>query len=89
MTGQIDESLIDETFDAYLDWRDQCVAVRRAYERWAGASPSGARATSFCAYRAALAREELAASLYGAFVRCLESRVRRPATTPARSVPVP
>ena len=58
------EHLLDEAFDRYLDWRAESEAVAAAYGRWWGAAAAEG-ADSFAAYRAALDREERAASLYG------------------------
>jgi hypothetical protein len=48
--------------DAYVAWRQECVAVRMAYLTWrrAGAAES---ADAFDAYEAALYREEMAANV--------------------------
>ena len=64
MKRRIDQQLIDEAFDAYLQWRDECAEVWHAYRRWGGARGRDAR-KRFWAYRAALEREERAALLYG------------------------
>ena len=57
-------ALVDEAFDAYLQWREESAEVWHAYKRWKGASAREARRT-FWAYRAALEREEHAARVYG------------------------
>jgi len=49
--------LIDDVFDAYLEWRDESAEVWQAYKRWNGAPAREAR-RKFWAYRAALEREE-------------------------------
>jgi hypothetical protein len=56
--------LIDDAFDAYLEWRDGSAEVWHAYKRWNGAPAREAR-RNFWAYRAALEREEHAARVYG------------------------
>lgn len=56
--------LIDDAFDAYLEWRDESDEVWHAYKRWNGAPAREAR-RKFWAYRAALEREEHAARVYG------------------------
>jgi hypothetical protein len=53
----------DEAMDAYVDWREECVFVSEAYERWAHA-PVGEAGFEFAAYRAALDREEHASQAY-------------------------
>ena len=54
--------------DAYLAWREECVAVRTAYLAWR--RTRAAEATlAFDAYQAALDREEVAAEVYAARLR--------------------
>jgi hypothetical protein len=76
--------LIDDAFDAYLDWRDESAEVRHAYKRWNGASAREAR-RKFWAYRAALEREEHAARVYERLASRLEARARERAETRGRS----
>ena len=63
MKEQVDKQLVDEAIDAYVDWREECVGVWDAYERWARA-PKIDAAGAFSAYRAALDREECASHAY-------------------------
>lgn len=54
---------VDELLDCYLSWREECHAVRRAYQLWVDST----RAEDSLAYAgcvAALDREESAASTY-------------------------
>ena len=60
-------SLIDDAFEAYLQWRDESAEVWHAYKRWKGAPAREAR-RAFWAYHAALEREEHAARVYGALL---------------------
>jgi hypothetical protein len=76
--------LIDDAFDAYLDWRDESAEVWHAYKRWKGAPAREAR-RKYWAYRAALEREEHAARVYGGLASRLEARARERAETPRRS----
>jgi hypothetical protein len=62
------ERLIDCATDAYIDWREECVAVEDAYRRWAGADELDAE-FAFAAYRAGLDREERASTHYGELLR--------------------
>ena len=75
--------LIDDAFDADLEWRDESAEVWHADKRWHGAPAREARGT-FWAYRAALEREEHAAR-YGRLVIRLEARARERAETRRRS----
>jgi hypothetical protein len=55
--------IVDKLVTAYVDWREECLAVRRAYASWTGAD-SGDAAGAYIAYNAALDREEAAAIAY-------------------------
>ncbi|MCW2970447.1 MAG: hypothetical protein JWO23_1574 [Solirubrobacterales bacterium] len=57
------ERLLDEALERYLDWRAESEAVDVAYRVWSVA-PAADGATPFSAYRAALDREERAATVY-------------------------
>jgi hypothetical protein len=54
--------------DAYVAWREECVAVRTAYLACRRARGAEA-ALAFDAYEAALNREEVAAEAYRALIR--------------------
>jgi hypothetical protein len=54
--------------DAYVAWREACVAARTAYLAWKRA-PAAQAALAFHAYEAALNREEVAAEAYRALMR--------------------
>jgi hypothetical protein len=58
---------VDEMVDAYADWREECVVVQDAYDRWSHA-PTAHRAEAFAAYEAALDGEERASQLYAGLV---------------------
>jgi hypothetical protein len=54
---------VDAFIESYVEWREECNDLRRAYRRWvASAWPD--RDLAFGAYRAALDREEKAASVH-------------------------
>jgi hypothetical protein len=76
--------LIDDAFDAYIEWRDASAEVWRTYERWNGAPAPEAR-RNFWAYRAALEREEHAARVYVLLVARLQAGPRERAETQRRS----
>jgi len=65
------ENLLDEALERYLDWRMECESVDEAYGNWSAAEGE----LRFAAYRAALDREEWAATLYGAVIERLERLV--------------
>jgi hypothetical protein len=56
-------SVADQFFDSYLRWREASEDLRTAYEEWGSCEPSQ-RIFRFEAYRAALDREERAASVH-------------------------
>jgi hypothetical protein len=67
-------ALIDEAMDRYVEWREECLAVGRAYASWLNALPDEGE-LPFAAYRAALDREQSAAVVYrGALGRLERSR---------------
>ena len=63
--------------DAYVDWREECVGVWEAYERWSGA-PAPDRWFAFSAYRATLEREEHASQIYADLVTRVAAAAQRP-----------
>jgi hypothetical protein len=63
MTELIDDELVGDAVDAYLDWREECDAVWEASDWWAQASATDAP-TAVSAYLTALDREEHAANVY-------------------------
>jgi hypothetical protein len=63
---------IDEMLERYISWREECCAVRTAYQRWADSGPRE-RGLAYAGYVAALGREERAAHTYAANVQ----RIRR------------
>ena len=77
-TLERDRRLGDAVIDLYVEWREECSAVRLAYERWREASKDD-RAGAFAAYNAALDREERAGDIYAALIR----KMTRPAARPA------
>ena len=73
----------DELIALYCDWREECVVVEAAYERFESA-PEADRALAFAAYEAALDREESAATRYEAqivLITC-EASAEREFTAP-------
>jgi hypothetical protein len=61
------EQVGDALIDHYVEWREECSAVRHAYDRWHQAFRDD-RAAAFVAYTAALDREERASNAYAALV---------------------
>jgi hypothetical protein len=63
MNTSTDKQLVDEAVDAYLEWREECVAVWDTYGRWKSA-PRADAPLAFAAYTTALDIEELASIVY-------------------------
>jgi hypothetical protein len=78
MSGRVDTRLTDRMVDAYVDWREECLGVWEAYERWASSAVRD-RPVAFSAYRAALEREEHAARVYADLITRVTASARRPA----------
>jgi hypothetical protein len=72
---RIRAELIDEVMDRYLDWREQCVALRKAYERWSNGTVSDQR-WAFEAYRATLDLEEHSSDVYADWLNRFERELR-------------
>lgn len=63
VNSELHAAQVDHLLELYCEWRNECAAVRTAYERFSTAAPPE-RALAFAAYEAALDREESAAQLY-------------------------
>lgn len=63
---------VDALIEHYVVWREECQAVRLAYQRWADSDRSECR-LAHAGYVAALDREECAARTYADHIE----RVRR------------
>jgi hypothetical protein len=59
----ISEDAVDALIEHYVSWREECVAVRTAYQDWAEAGRAQ-REVAYVQYAAALNREEQAAHRY-------------------------
>ena len=57
VTVDVAPEIVDRLMEFYCDWREQCLEVHGAYERFKVAAPAG-RDLAFAAYDAALSREE-------------------------------
>jgi hypothetical protein len=60
---QIRPEVIDDLMEIYVDWREECLWLSAAYERWLSV-PVAERELAFAAYGAALDREEQASAVY-------------------------
>lgn len=67
--------LLDTMLEAWVDWREECLAVRDTYHRWSSIQPPNGPA-EFAAYWNALDREERAASTYANTVRRLGGMIQ-------------
>jgi hypothetical protein len=68
----LDTRVFDEVREAYWEWREFCVAVQDAYDRWLHA-PGSQAAAAFREYRRILDLEERVALEYAAVVQGLGS----------------
>jgi hypothetical protein len=59
---------VDRAMDAYVQWRNECIAVGDAYRGWVAAR-GAAVAPAFQAYAAALDHEQRASELYAALIQ--------------------
>jgi hypothetical protein len=66
--------LVDEAIERYVNWREECGAVKATYECWSRA-PREERIISFATCIAALDREECAARAYASAIQRLSSVV--------------
>jgi hypothetical protein len=62
------KQIVDDAVTAYVEWREECLAVWNAYGSWASAPREDVR-RAHAAYRAALDREEAAAKVYAGLMR--------------------
>jgi hypothetical protein len=74
MNNAIYDQLVDETLDAYVEWREECAGVRHAYRRWSTAPPSQVT-DAFGEYLAALEDEEHAANHYAQLIHRVSQHV--------------
>lgn len=75
MSELFDKRLLDDAFDAYIDWREDSAEVWEAYERWLAARRNNS-GPAFSAYQDALDREERASQVYARLVAQLMKPVR-------------
>jgi hypothetical protein len=68
MKRRPDSQAIDRTMAAYVDWKEQSVAVRDTYSRWGSALGIDAQA-AYRAYADALDREARASEAYADMLR--------------------
>lgn len=73
-SAQIRPDLLDALIDSYVDWREECLALKTAYERWR-LGPSSEQKLAFAAYEAALDREEQASVVYAGQVGRIEDEL--------------
>jgi hypothetical protein len=77
MSAEIRSELIDDLMETYVDWREECIALRNSYERWSNA-PAEEREPAFSAYRAALDREEQASVVFAERTESVVREQREP-----------
>ena len=67
----VDTGIVDDALEAYVSWREECADAREAYRGWSGAGRAD-RVLAYCAYAAALDREEAAAHVYARAMKQLD-----------------
>ena len=72
VTVDVVPEIVDRLIGFYCDWREQCLEVHGAYERFKVAAPAD-RDLALAAY-AALSREEAACELYAEQIRRATAR---------------
>ena len=78
MTRERERRLADALIELYVAWREECLTVELAYERWRVAAKEDCEA-AFAAYTAALDREEQASDMYAGRIRHATPPVPQPA----------
>lgn len=68
MRRRTDSQAVRGAMAAYVDWKEQSVAVQDTYSRWGSARQTDAQA-AYLAYAAALDREARASEAYADMVR--------------------
>lgn len=63
MAVDVAPGVVDQLMELYCDWREECLEVHVAYERFAAAA-AAERSLAFATYEAALDREEAACAAY-------------------------
>lgn len=63
MAVDVAPEVVDRLMELYCDWREHCLDVQGAYERFTAATPAE-RSLAFAAYQAALDLEEAACEAY-------------------------
>jgi hypothetical protein len=82
MNTQIPSRVIDDLMDMYAEWREACVALRQAYERWSSVRVAE-RESAFAEYQAALDWEEQASAIYADRVEVVTRQLHSPPSTVA------
>jgi hypothetical protein len=59
----LERSVVDHLLECYVAWREECRAVRLAYDQWTQATARDSDLL-YAAYRAALDQEEESARVY-------------------------
>lgn len=71
--ANVPPGLIDDLMETYVEWREECLSLAQAYDRWSSVAPAE-RDLAFAAYRAALDREEQASAVYSDYVDRVKAR---------------
>jgi hypothetical protein len=86
VSTRVRSELVDVMMDVYVEWREECIALRKAYEHWSSVRVAE-RELAFAAYRAALDREDRASAVYADLVKSVERELE--ASNVREAVPTP
>jgi hypothetical protein len=67
VSSSLHQRMVDETMDAYVAWREECVRVWDAYHHYRSAARADS-ALAFRTYLAAVDREERASEVYAGWI---------------------
>ena len=73
--ADVDEYVLDDVIDAYVDWREQSQRVWLAYHRWSDAAPED-WVLALGAYIAELDQEQRTCDVYAATIAKTAGRLR-------------
>lgn len=79
--ASVPQWLIDAYLESYINWREECAGVQKAYTCWIAATRPD-RELAFAAYGEALDREEHGAKLLSADVARIRRLLRRSEPSP-------
>ena len=80
-TTALHQQAVDDAVLAYVQWREECMAVWNSYDLWASATAED-KVSRHAAYSAALDREEAAANFYAKLIESVGEALEDELLTP-------